>query len=72
MQPSMRFAFHRQQFIAWAQVLLEYRHAERIPKEISIIIGKWRVAFISKYDDRVAEIEPLFDETVQLLGWTRD
>lgn len=66
MQTGVRLALHRQQLVARAQVLFKNRHAERVPEQVPIVIGKTGVALVGERYYRMAEHESVLRQTAQL------
>lgn len=53
MQSSMRFAFRRQQFTAFADDLFEQRNPERLPESLPSLGRESRFPFAPHRDERV-------------------
>src|ERR1017187_5621747 len=61
-QPGMRFAFHREQFIADAEMLFKNRYAKGIPEQVSIVIGESRLALVGERDHCMLEFQAALGE----------
>ena len=67
MQAGVSVAFHAEHFVARAQALLKNWHAEKLPEQIAIVLGKTRSSAIGEYDHRMAELQTFADGAPKLL-----